>query len=61
LSDLGIRERHPGFFSWDEARRVGVGVVAFGWEPVFGGAGIEFDEFREENRDLVRVQRCLLK
>jgi hypothetical protein len=35
-------------------------VVAFGKEvPVFGRAGVEFDEFREESRDLVRGQRGL--
>ena len=49
LPDLGIRERHLGFLSWDEAQREvesRVGVVAFGKEvPVFGGVGIEFDEF----------------
>ena len=53
LPDVGIRERHLGFFSWDEARREvesGVGVIAFGKEVlIFGGAGIEFDEFREES------------
>jgi len=62
LPDLGIMEWNVSF-SWDEARREvksGVGVVAFGKEvPVFGRAGVEFDEFREESRDLVRGQRGL--
>jgi hypothetical protein len=50
-------KRHLGFLAWDEARREegsGVGAVAFRKEvPVFGGAGIEIDEFREKGGDVV--------
>ena len=63
LPKLGIRERDLGFFSWDKAWREvesGVGVVAFGEEVlIFGGAGIEVDEFREKGGDVVRGQGCL--
>jgi hypothetical protein len=40
--------------------RVGGGVVGFGKEvPIFGGAGIEVDEFREKGGGVVRGQRRL--
>jgi len=51
-------ERNLSFLAWDEARREeesGMGVVALRKEvPVFGGPGIEVDEFREKGGDVVR-------
>ena len=63
MLDFGIRERNFDFITRDEARREEesrVGLVAFREEvPVFGGAGLVFDEFREKRGNLVRGQGCL--
>jgi len=63
LPELRIREGDLGFLSWDKAWREvesGMRVVAFGEEVlIFGGAGIEVDEFREKGGNVVRGQRCL--
>jgi len=59
--DGGMRSRLPPQGRGAARDRVGGGGgVAFGKEiPVFGGAGIKVDKFREKGGDVVRGQRCL--